>query len=159
MPRVGKGGGSRGPLKLVNSLHPVKDLAEGTAAAKVAALAPAKPEDVELDPELSAAWDQIVPELDSAGLVSVADGPAVEMCLRHFVMARQAYRQVGGEVVIEGKDGLRKHPAEVVFRNQSELFLRFARELGMTFVARARTPVAKESDDGGNPFAGAVGSP
>lgn len=147
--------GARGPLKLAPHLKAVPESTEGTAAAQVAALAPAKPEDVEIDPELSAAWDQIVPDLDRAGLVSIADAAAVEMCLRHFVMARQAYRQVGGDVMVEdpAHGGVKKHPAEAVFRAESAMFLKFAQQLGMTFVSRARTPAGKADEGDSNPFA------
>lgn len=148
--------GSRGKLRLAHvGVAPDQT---GTAAAEVPAQAPEKPEDVELDPGLSKLWDQIVPELDRAGLVTVSDGPAVEMALRHFQMSRQAYRQVGGDVMIEDKahSGTKKNPAEAVFRAESEMFLKYAQQLGMTFVSRARTP-AKGADDGGeNPFAGAI---
>ena len=51
-----------------------------------------------------------------------------------------------------------KNPAEVVFRSESSMFLEYARQLGMTFVSRARTPGQDMSDGGeANPFAaGAV---
>lgn len=118
------------------------------------------PSDVESDPELRKAWEQIVPELDRAGLVSVADSAAIELCLRHFVMARQAYRYVNGDVVVDdmAHSGVKKNPAETVFRAESEMFLKFAQQLGMTFVSRARTPMGKAGDGGeSNPF-GATGS-
>lgn len=147
------GGGSRGPLKIVSQLRPVGEVMAGTAAAEVPALAPAKPEDVLIDPELDQLWDEVVPQLDAAGLVTVADGLAVEMCLRHAVMARQAFRQVDGEVMVDGEDGPKKNPAEVVFRQESDAFLKYAQQLGMTFVSRARTPAAKKDDADDNPFA------
>lgn len=46
-----------------------------------------------------------------------------------------------------------KNPAEVVFRSESDMFLKYASQLGMTFVSRARTPAAKGADDDVNPFA------
>ena len=144
--------GARGPLKVVSHLSTADT--KGTAAAQVQPLAPRKPEDVANEPELSDAWDLIVPELDRAGLVSVADAAAVELCLMHFVTARQAFRQIGGDIVVEAaQDGVKKNPAEAVLRAESEMFLRYAQQLGMTFVSRARTPAAKGADDGGNPFA------
>lgn len=152
--------GARGPLKTVSHLRPVAGATEGTAAAAVQPMSPAKPEDVEIDPELDQAWDQIVPELDRAGLVSVADSAAIELCLRHFVMARQAYRQVDGEIIVTDHNhgDVKKNPAETVFRAESEMFLKFAQQLGMTFVSRARTPMGKAGDGGeSNPF-GATGS-
>lgn len=151
--------GARGPLKLPSHLSAVPDGAEGsvseTAASLVPALAPLKPEDVENEPELNELWDVMVPELDKAGLVSVCDGPAVEMCLRHMIVARRAFRALGDEIVVpSGKEDVKKNPAEAVFRTESAMFLQYAQQLGMTFVARARTPAAKGDDGGENPFVG-----
>mgnify|MGYP003440066352 CR=1 FL=1 len=150
--------GARGPLKIVSPLRSVRESLAGSAAAEVPALAPRKPEAVASDVALSALWDEIVPELDRAGLVAPSDGPAVEMCLRHFLVARAAYEQVGAEVTVRdmGHGGVKKSPAEAVFRAQSEMFLKFAQQLGMTFVARARTPAAKGADNDGNPFTASV---
>lgn len=148
--------GSRGPLKLANHLHAVPDATKGSAAADVQALAPLKPAAVAQNEELSKLWDDIVPQLDRAGLVAVSDGPSIELALRHFLMARQASDNIGGDVVVDDKahSGVKKNPAEAVFRAQSEMFLKYAQQLGMTFVSRARTPSAK-GDAGGdqNPFA------
>ena len=153
--------GARGPLKIASPLKSVPDATKGTAAAEVPALAPLKPEDVELDPALSALWDEIVPGLDAAGLVSPADSAAVEMCLRHMVTARAAFRQIGAEIVVDdpAHGGVKKNPAEAVFRAESDMFFKYAQQLGMTFVSRARTPAATKGADGaGNPFAaGGVG--
>ena len=148
--------GARGPLKVVPHLSTASTT--GTAAGQVQPLAPRKPEDVANEPDLSDLWDQIVPELDQAGLVSVADAAAVEMCLMHFLTARRAFRTLGDEIVVEAaQDGVKKNPAEAVLRAESEMFLRYAQQLGMTFVSRARTPAAKGDGDGANPFSSAVG--
>lgn len=144
--------GTRGPLKLANPLSAVR---EGTAAADVQPLAPDKPPVVTDDPELSAAWDLIVPELDRAGLLSRADLPTVVLALSHYVVATRAYRQIGPEVAVADPNhgGEKKSPAEAVFRLESELFLKFAAQLGMSFVSRARTPGRDAADDANNPFA------
>ena len=152
--------GARGALKIVSPLKPVGEAMAGTAAADVPALAPLKPDEVATDEVLSGLWDLIVPQLDEAGLVSPADGPAVELCIRHFRAARAASDELaqGQATVWDDKNGRpMKNPAEVVFRSESLAFLEFAKQLGMTFVARARTPAAsKGADDGGNPFASGV---
>ncbi len=150
--------GDRGKLKLVDQLTVVPaEVAKGSAAADVQALAPQKPRTVASNQDLSDAWDTIVPELDRAGLVSVADGPAIEAALMHFVLMRKAFFTVGDDVMVEDRAhmGVKKHPAEAVVRLESEMFLKYAQQLGMTFVSRARTP-GKGADDGGaqaNPFA------
>lgn len=149
--------GARGALKLPKHLQAVPDeKTPETAASKVPAQAPAKPERVTEHAELSELWDEIVPELDRAGLVTVSDGAAIELALRHFLLARLASDSVGTEVSVtdHAHGGVKKNPAEAVFRAESQMFLLYAQQLGMTFVSRARTPVAKGADDGGNPFAG-----
>ncbi len=145
--------GARGSLKLASSDGVA---IAGTAAAQVAPMAPKKPEDVANDPALSDAWDLIVPSLDEAGLLSRADLPSLVLALMHYVTAQQAFRQIGGDVVVvdHGHGGVKKNPAEAVMRAESEMFLRYAQQLGMTFVSRARTPSAKGVGDGeANPFA------
>lgn len=153
--------GARGPLKLAGHLKAVPDATVGTAAADAPATAPAKPQAVKDDQVLSGLWDEIVPEVDRAGLLSPADGPAVELCLRHFRAARSASDELaGGTATVWDQKNERpmKNPAEVVFRSESLAFLEYAKQLGMTFVSRARTPSAREDADGEpNPF-GATGS-
>lgn len=147
--------GARGKLKLASGLSVVPT---DTAAADVPALAPNKPRAVVDNEALSELWDEIVPELDKVGLVSLSDGPSIELALRHFLVARQASDSIGGDVAIadHGHGGMKKNPAEAVFRAESEMFLKYAQQLGMTFVSRARTPAAKGADDDGNPFAASV---
>lgn len=146
--------GARGKLKIASHLTAVDT--EGTAAAAVQPQAPDKPEPVAEDAELSELWDSIVPTLDAAGLISASDGPAVEMAIRHFRAARVASDELaGGPVAMRDEKNGRdmKNPAEVVFRSESDMFLKYAQQLGMTFVSRARTPVAKGDGDDVNPFA------
>ena len=147
--------GARGVLKLAPRLSPVPVAVAGSAAADVSAVAPDKPPVVADDSALSAAWDLIVPGLDSAGLVSKADLPALVLALMHYTAAVTAYGRIGNEIVIEdaAHSGVKKNPAEAVFRLESDQFLRFAQQLGMTFVSRARTPSVKGVSDGeANPF-------
>jgi phage terminase small subunit len=149
--------GARGKLKIAPHLSSVDT--EGTAAASLQPEAPEKPEQVAEDEELSVLWDTIVPTLDAGGLIAASDGPAVEMALRHFRAARVASDELaGGPVKIRDKKNGRdmKNPAEVVFRSESEMFLKYAQQLGMTFVSRARTPAAKGDDGDVNPFAASV---
>lgn len=144
--------GARGKLKLASGLAVVPP---GTAAADVPAFAPRKPQAVVDNRTLSELWDEIVPELDRAGLVTVCDAASIELALRHFLLARQASDTIGDSVTVADTNhgGVKKNPAETVFRAESEMFLKYAQQLGMTFVSRARTPAAKGADDDGNPFA------
>lgn len=148
--------GRSGPLKLVSGLRSVSDATEGTAAAELSAARPLKPQSVCDDETLSAMWDEVVEPLDKAGLISAVDGPALELCLRHFQCARSASVELMGSTnTLRDKKNDRdmKNPSEVIFRSQSEMFLKYAQQLGMTFVSRARTPAAKKDDADDNPFA------
>lgn len=151
--------GSRGPLKIVPSPSDVKTPDEPTSVADaVPKGAPAKPEVVAADADLSGLWDLIVPELERAGLIAPPDGPMVEIALRSFLLTRKAHQQLiadGGDVTVDDKNhgGVKKHPAETVFRAQADLFMRYAQQLGMTWMARARTPMPGGDDGERNPFA------
>ena len=148
--------GARGKLKLATGLTIVPD---GTAAADVPALAPRKPKTVADNSDLSDLWDEIVPELDRAGLVSVSDAAAIELALRHFLVARLASDSIGSEVAVADEHNagtMKKNPAEAVFRLESDMFLKYAQQLGMTFVSRARTPAAKGDGEDVNPFSQSV---
>jgi phage terminase small subunit len=46
-----------------------------------------------------------------------------------------------------------KNPASQVFRDHSTAFLEFAKQLGLSFVSRARVTMSKGESDDGNPFA------
>lgn len=150
--------GTRGPLKIPKYLQAVPDAeAAGTVAEKVTPSAPPKPPGFPDDEELAELWDTIVPELDRAGLLTRADGPTVELALRHFLAARKAGDALSaGEVVIgdPAHGGQKKNPAGAEMRAQSQLFLEFAKQLGMSFASRARIPATDQPGRGtGNPFA------
>lgn len=141
--------GARGPLKLIKD-EPTEPVQE-TAQDLVPAVAPSKPADVENDPVINALWDELVPELDKAGLLTTADALAIEMALRHVYLARKAFDSASADGVVvpdPNHGGVKKHPAEAVFRLESAAFLNYARQLGMTFAGRARVPAG---GDGGEP--------
>lgn len=151
--------GQRGVLKVPSHLRPVADGASaGSAAETTPRLAPRKPPSVADNAELSELWDEIVPGLDETGLIAPSDGPTVEVMLRALSLTRRAWDQIGDEVVVADPAhvGVKKNPAEAVFRAEADLFMRLAQQCGMTFVSRARTPAAKGRDDDENPFASAA---
>lgn len=156
--------GSRGPLKLPRHLNPVTSAnAAGTMADDTAPEPPDRPFGFPVDDaELSALWDELVPVLDRAGLLASVDGLTIELALRHFLAARRASDALTSTgVVVEDRAHAgvqRKSPAGAEFRSQSTLFLEYAKQLGMSFVARARVPSQRDSDGGeGNPFATQTG--
>ena len=149
--------GRAGPLKLAGGTAvDVSKVVEGTAAADVQPKAPTKPEG--LAPELDALWDEVVPGMEAAGLVAPSDTIAIEALLMHFSLMRRAFSQIDDVVAPDnrgGEEGLKKHPAESVMRLHSESVLEYAKQLGLTFVSRARTASAAKGGPGGerNPFA------
>lgn len=152
--------GTRGPiggLKLPPKLRLVSDKTpdESSANSKVRPSAPEMSAD--LPESLHELWTQLVDELDTAGLISAVDGPTLELALRHYAAAVAASDDLlenGATAYDEKNQRTMKNPASQVFRDHSTAFLEFAKQLGLSFTARARTTVAKEADDGaGNPFA------
>lgn len=154
--------GVRGPLKLPKHLTAVPDRPNtggDTLADRTRPSAPPKPAgwSDEDNATLSALWDEVTGQLDAVGLLAQCDGLTLELALRHFLAARQASDALADSDVIV-KDtahggGPKKNPAGAEMRSQSLAFLEYAKQLGMSFVARARIP-AKDDDDGSaNPFA------
>lgn len=154
--------GQRGPLKLPRHLSPV-DTGGDTLADQTKPGMPPLPPNFPRDPEMVELWEYMLPLLDDAGLLARTDGLVLELALGHFLSARQASDDLvkDGPVVKDvahgrHNGGVKKNPADAVFRSQSALFLEYAKQLGMTFSARARTPGRKEDPGEDNPF-GATG--
>src|SRR5690242_18081326 len=129
-------------LKVVGPLKPLEEQIKGTAAAEVNPSTPRMPKKVSEDDELRELWEEIVPDLVDAGLVAKSDAPAIEMAIRHFRAARDASDDLAvGEPTVWDEKNARpmKNPSEVVFRSESLAFLDYAKQLGMTFAARAST--------------------
>ena len=155
--------GERGRLKLPKHLAPVPTNSEGTLADQVKPGAPDTPHGFPNDPELTALWVELVPELDKAGLLARTDGMTVELAIRHFLAAREAsdeLMETGAAVrdVAHGREtgAMKKSPADAVFRSQSAMFLEYVKQLGMAFAARARIPGRLE--DYGDDFFSSTGS-
>lgn len=148
--------GSRGPLKIVPPVPiPSRDEpVEETAQTRIRSSAPRKPD--KLPAGGSKVWDEIIEALDEAGMIASCDGPTLELAVRHYLAAVKASNALMRESVtkLDKKNGrVMKNPANQVFRDHSTAFLEFAKQLGLSFVARARVPVRDEGDgDDGNPF-------
>ncbi|MDT0270573.1 phage terminase small subunit P27 family [Streptomyces sp. DSM 44915] len=144
-------------LKLPPHLKSV-DGGQSTAGPTLAdAAKPAAPEKpASLPAAVSEAWDVIVPALDEVGVLARCDGPALELALRHYVTAVAASDDVVAEPRLwDEKNGRpMKNPSSQVFRDHSTAFLEYAKQLGLTFVSRARAPKPDEGAGGAdNPFA------
>ena len=154
--------GRRGPLKLVTEDTPDDQL---TAGAVVATGAPPMPSG--MSPAAEEVWDVLVPKLDELGLVAEVDGLTIDLYISHYLAAKQAADELAESAAVAiddpaHKGRLQKHPADAVFRLHSELALKYANALGLSFAARARLSMRGDSDgDEGNPFeppAAATGS-
>lgn len=154
--------GVRGPLpsrelKLGPSFTVVgpDDAPPESAARLTKPLSPQKPDT--LPTSLEGMWDEITTALSDAGMIAQCDGATLELALRHYAAAQKASDALmSGEVTEDDKKNARvmKNPASQVFRDHSLAFLEFAKQLGLTFVSRARTVVSDGvGSDSGNPFA------
>ena len=142
-------------LKLPPKLSAVRGKRAETMHSKLSVTRPEKPKDM---PEvLSTLWDSTVDALDEAGLITAVDGPTLELALRHYLAAVAASDDLleSGSTLHDDKNERdMKNPASQVFRDHSTAYLEFAKQLGLSFVARARVTMAKgDSDEDGNPFA------
>lgn len=157
--------GSRGPvsqLKLPPKLRIVTDQTPDTSSAN-ARIAPNAPEmPADLPDAARPLWEEIVGQLSEAGLIARVDGPAVHLALRHYLAAVEAsddlFRE--GPTVAGSMGQPARNPSSTVFKAHTDAFLELAKQLGLTFAARARTslPDGKADDlDRGNPFGAAAG--
>lgn len=155
--------GQRGPLRLVSARVTPEDALEGSAQQDVGAGSHKlyKPRRVAESESLNELWEEIVPEMEKAGLVTALDVPAIEIALRHYraylaLDEQWANDRYEGVIMEQGAHGVtfKKNPIEVAHRSQSAIFIEYSKQLGMTFAARARTPGrdndSSSSDD--NPF-------
>lgn len=152
--------GQRGPigkLKLMNADDgALPTRAAPTVAEKTVAKRPTKPS--HMPAAASRMWDQIVDELEEAGLIAAFDAPTLDLALRHYALAVKASNSVmRSSVVREDKKNQRtmKHPAATVFAQHSAAFQEYSKLLGLNFSARARLPIAEMGSDSDSPFAGA----
>lgn len=125
-----------------------------TMNSKLSPTRPPKPEGLPL--AVSELWDSMVDDLDEAGLLTAVDGPTLELALRHYLSAARASDDLlrdGATMYDDKNERTMKNPASQVFRDHSSAFLEFAKQLGLSFVARARVVTAKgDASDEGNPF-------
>lgn len=154
--------GARGKLKLPAHLSVVESADETPTVADQTPLG--RPEHpagwVEVDEAaLAELWDQYARELDEAGLLAKCDGMTLELALRHFLAARQASDALAdSDILVPGREGeVKKNPAGAEFRSQSTAFLEYAKQMGMSFAARARIQLRPDDGEQGDLFSAAGG--
>jgi P27 family predicted phage terminase small subunit len=144
-------------LKLPPSLSAVLpgEVRQDTMNSMLSPTRPRKPD--ALPAALDVLWESTVDALDEAGLLASVDGPTLELALRHYLAAREASNDLlehGSTLHDDKNERDMKNPASQVFRDHSTAYLEFAKQLGLSFVARARVTTAKgDATDAGNPFA------
>lgn len=139
--------GSRGPVS-IHAVDPRKQPRD-TAVTKVHSRAPEKPQG--LSEVESNKWDQLVATLEPAGLLAECDALTLELACRHYAISVQASQQLTTEGLLYRR-GSAKHPAALVLKENSTLYLDYAKQLGLSFVARARTDLQRQDTDKDNPF-------
>jgi len=111
--------------------------------------------------DLAALRAELAPKLQAAGLLAGVDEFALEMAIRHFLAARgasEALLAAGGVVVTDPAHAtVKAHPAHGAFLAESAAFLTYAKQLGLSFDARARLPGRLE--DAGDDFFAAPPGP
>ena len=126
-----------------------------TAHSKLSPTRPKRPES--LPAELVDIWEYLVDQLDDAGLLAGVDGLALELAIRHYAAAVKASDDLNetGPTLHDAKNNREmKNPSSQVFRDHSTAFLEFGKQLGLSFVARARVTMNKgDADADSNPFA------
>lgn len=155
--------GARGPLSAsalkiggpnLKAVGPNDPPPQETAATRVKPLRPKKP--TGMPKAASEMWDEIVDDLETAGMLARCDAAALELALRHYAAAVKAANALMRSPVTQRdkkNDRSMKNPASQVMRDHSMAFLEFAKQLGLTFVSRARTPVGdQEGSADGNVF-------
>lgn len=152
--------GARGPLKMPAHLAAVPDIdekPEETAALAVESALPVKPPG--MPSHANRMWDTLAKELADAGLLARCDAATLELAVRHYALAVQAHNSINRQGLIK-KDHKNKremkHPGAQIMTANSTLFLEYAKQMGLTFVSRARTPFGDQggSGDGSNPLTG-----
>lgn len=94
-------------------------------------------------------WNQVVAELNPKGVLATVDGPSLEAYCMSLVVFRKAARQLTKSILRSGRRSgeIRKHPAAQIMRESAQLVKAFAREFGLTPLARESLSVPELSDD------------
>lgn len=135
----------------------VADPANTSATRLLSPKAPEAPDDL---PEAGRAlWDQLVAELDGAGLLAACDQPTLHLAVRAYLHALDASDTLLSEGPLStGSMGQPvANPAGQAFRSHAATFMDYARALGLSLASRARITVpapAPDALDAGNPFRG-----
>ena len=101
-------------------------------------VAPAPPRG--LSKQARKVWTAYAEKLETLGVLTEIDGLAFTLLSIHYDIAWQASQVVNDEGItdVDNNGGTRKHPALQILRDNSQMFLRFATEFGLTPASRSR---------------------
>ena len=94
-------------------------------------------------------WRSLRGELVSLGLLTEVDEAAFNLMCFHYALALKAGLQMmqDGLTVLSGMTGdMRKHPASQIWRENSQMFQRYAVEFGLTPSSRSKIKVERQQE-------------
>lgn len=99
-------------------------------------------------PMVAKLWEQHAPEMERLGLLTGLDVGAYRLLLQHYLFALQAAKQVDvdGMFRLDENGVERKHPGMQVFRDNSEMYRKWASEFGLTPSSRSRLKMEPEAE-------------
>jgi P27 family predicted phage terminase small subunit len=101
----------------------------------------------DLDPVARAAWRHAVREMGTSGIITAADGHILRLYCEVWSRYRQAADMLGNSApLLNDRGHLTKNPLHQVVRDDGDLVLRLARELGLSPAARASLQILPGSE-------------
>ena len=107
-----------------------------------------------LDARAKSAWAYIVPELMAVGVLTVADGLALQQLCEAYADWKSACEIVAAEGILSSdSDGnIRKHPAVQIKSDADKRVRAWLGEFGLTPAARAKLSGGKSAADAADPW-------
>lgn len=93
-------------------------------------------------------WDEHAAELERLQLLTGIDSAAFRLMAEHYAFAVQAAKELRkeGSLLVEGREGPKKHPLLQALRDNSQMFKSYAVEFGMTPSSRSRLQLPEEAE-------------
>ena len=93
-------------------------------------------------------WHQIVGLVESLGLLTLSDGPALEIYASAYSRLRWAQKELQyGVVAMNAQNSVRSHPAVAAAQSASTTMLSILTEYGLTAASRSKVSVSKSEED------------
>ena len=107
-----------------------------------------------LDARAKSAWANIVPELLAVGVLTVADGMALQQLCEAYADWKSACEIIAAEGILstDSQGNSRKHPAAQVKADADKRVRAWLVEFGLTPAARAKLSGGKSAADSADPW-------